>query len=70
VAAFAGGGRSTIRSQLTKKGRKPPSGDYGWISSSEGRETATSGPSPTSGERLLNTESGHPKAVAGRRQVG
>ena len=53
-----------------QEGSQVAVGRHGWISSPKRRETATSGPSPTPGERLLNTESGHLKVIAGRRQFG
>ncbi len=52
-----------MRSQLTDKGRKPPLGGCGWISSPERRETAMKSHSPGANERLVDTESGHPEAI-------
>jgi len=49
-------GHSRLKAWLTKKGRKPPLGDHGWISSPERRETAISGHCPIVSERLLQTE--------------
>ena len=54
---------------MSGTGRKSPLGSHGWILSSERRETAISGHSPTVAERLLNTESGHPEAVRDRRAL-
>ncbi len=49
--------------QASDLGRKSPLGSNGWISAPERRESAISGHSPTVGERLPNTESGHPEAI-------